>query len=76
MIAMMEQPPKETRRSRLMELVDWLLRGPRMQVRIRPICATHNMPMITRKTVNGISYFYCPCSDCNQTWKGKPERIV
>lgn len=67
--------PEPTRRSRLRDLLDWLERCPRAQVRIRPYCSQHlDTLMVTRKTADGVSHFYCP--QCQNSWKGNPVREV
>lgn len=74
MIATMEQQP-QTRRERLLELLAWLERLPRAEIRIRVYCPDHpDTKMVTRNTEGRQGRQYCPIEGCCQSWKGNPTR--
>lgn len=74
MIATMEQP-KESRRSRLMDLMNWLSGHDfPMQVSVRPFCRVHRDTLMNAgKTDHGATHYYCP--KCDVSIKVRP-RVV
>lgn len=75
MIATMEQQPKESRRSRLMDLFNWLAGHDfPMQVSVRPFCRVHRETLMNAgKTDHGATHYYCP--KCDVSIKVRP-RVV
>ncbi len=74
MIATMEQP-KESRRSRLMDLFNWLSGHDHpMQISVRPFCRVHRDTLMNAGTTqNGQTHYYCP--KCGESIKVK-HRVV
>lgn len=75
MIATMEQQPKESRRSRLMDLFNWMAGHDfPMQLSVRPYCRVHRETLMNAgKTEHGQTHYYCP--HCNESIKVRP-RVV